>query len=394
MAQGPLPRDERGPAAQGHPPPPTVATGRPPAEPGRPVVLVAEFCPPEGLRALEAGGCRVIYAPDGPREPGRLRRLVRAAEALLVRNQVRVDEELLAGAPRLKVVGRLGTGLDNVDGAAAARRGVAVVYAPGANARAVAEFVLAQMLALARRLPEAAAMGASGTWLRPALVGEELAHRTVGILGLGRIGQALVPLLRPLVAAVATHHPRRGPEDPGWRRLGVRWMPLDDLLAWADYLVVLLPLRPETRGLLDAARLRRLKRGARLVVTGRGGVVDERALAGLLREGHLAGAALDVRALEPPGPCDPLRGLPGVILTPHVAGLTAEAQTRVATQVTADVLRVLRGQPPRHAAVLPSPPGPAPSPGASAVRGRGATAADAAAPAATPGTLPPRPPAR
>ncbi|HEY8552842.1 MAG TPA: NAD(P)-dependent oxidoreductase [Thermaerobacter sp.] len=367
VAGAPVSRDERG-RDPARPPgsEPAPGMGRSPHRRRRPLALVAEFCHPEGLRALAAGGCRVIYAPGVQREPGRLRRLVRAADALVVRNQVRVDEELLAAAPRLRVVGRLGAGLDNVDGDAAARRGVTVVYAPGANARAVAEFVLAQMLALARRLPAAAAMGASGTWLRHALVGEELGGCTVGILGLGRIGEALVPLLHPLVAAVATFHPRRGPEDPRWRRLGVRWMPLEDLLPWADYLVVLLPLRPETRGLLDGARLRRLKRGARLVVTGRGGVVDEEALAALLREGHLAGAALDVRALEPPGPCDPLRELPGVLLTPHVAGLTVEAQARIAAQVAADVLRVLRGQPPRHAAVLPgslpAPCGPDPCP--------------------------------
>ncbi|WP_052299182.1 hydroxyacid dehydrogenase [Thermaerobacter marianensis] len=356
MADGaPVPPDERGPQAA---PPPSPPASGPGAEdrpaPAEPVVLVAEFCHPAGLAALERGGCRVVYAPGVQREPGRLRRLVQAADALVVRNQVRVDDQLLAAAPRLRVVGRLGAGLDNVDGEAASRRGVTVVYAPGGNARAVAEFVLAQMLALARRLPEAAAMGASGTWLRQALLGDELAGCTVGILGLGRIGRVLVPLLRPLVGAVATYHPRRGPDDPQWAQLGVRWMPLADLLPWSDYLVVLLPLNGQTRGLLDAALLRAMKPGARLVVTGRGGVVDEAALAALLREGHLAGAALDVRALEPPGPRDPLRDLPNVLLTPHVAGLTAQAQARIAIQVAADVLRVLRGQPPEHPAVLPA----------------------------------------
>ena len=320
-----------------------------------PRVLVAEFCAPAGLEHLQAAGCRVVYAPDVARDPGRLRRLLASADALVVRNQVRVDGELLEHAPRLRVIGRLGAGLDNIDREAVARRGLPVVYAPGANARAVAEFVLAQMLALARHLPAAAAMGARDTWLRPALTGEELAGCRVGILGLGRIGRALVPLLRPLVAGVGTFHPRRGPGDPAWRELGVDWQPLDDLLAGSDYVVVLLPLRPDTRGLLDGARLARMKRGARLVVTGRGGVVDEAALARLLARGHLAGAALDVRALEPPGPCDPLRGLPNVLLTPHVAGLTVQAQERVARTVAADVVRVLAGRPPLHPA-WPAPP--------------------------------------
>ncbi|GAB6875716.1 hydroxyacid dehydrogenase [Thermaerobacter litoralis] len=319
-----------------------------------PLVVVAEFCPAVGLQVLEQAGCRVIYDPAAAREPARLLRRLHQADALLVRNQVRVDGPLLDAAPRLRVVGRLGAGLDNIDGEATARRGVTVVYAPGGNARAVAEFVLAQMLALARHLPAATAMGAAGVWQRQALLGDELAGTRVGILGLGRIGHALVPLLRPLVEAVATFHPRRGPDDPQWAQLGVRWLPLEDLLPWCDYLVVLLPLRPETRGLLNRSLLATLKPGARLVVTGRGGVVDEAALAELLRSGHLAGAALDVRALEPPGPCDPLRDLPNVVLTPHIAGLTVQAQARIARAVAEDVVRVLGGRPPLHPAFPPA----------------------------------------
>ncbi|WP_051009339.1 hydroxyacid dehydrogenase [Thermaerobacter subterraneus] len=320
-------------------------------------VVVAEFCPGSAVEILQQAGCRVVYDPGLARDPARLLRLLPHATGLVVRNQLRVDDALLEAAPRLRVVGRLGAGLDNIDGEAAARHGVTVVYAPGGNARAVAEFVLAQMLALARRLPAAAAMGASGRWARQSLLGDELAGTRVGILGLGRIGRALVPLLRPLVGAVATFHPRRGPEDPEWRELGIHWRPLEDLLAWSDYLVVLLPLRAGTRGLLDRSLLASLKPGARLVVTGRGGVVDEAALADLLRSGHLAGAALDVRALEPPGPCDPLRGLPNVVLTPHVAGLTVQAQERIGRSVAEDVLRVLRGLPPLQPAFLPATAG-------------------------------------
>ncbi|PZN10382.1 MAG: hypothetical protein DIU69_07230 [Bacillota bacterium] len=333
---------------------PFVATGTPP------LVLVAEFCAATGLRTLQAAGCRLLYEPGLDRDPAALRHRLARADALLVRNRVRVDRDLLEHGPRLRVIGRLGAGLDNIDRAAVEERGVQVVYAPGAGARAVAEFVLAQMLALARHLVPAARMGAADEWDRQSLVGTELAGAEVGILGLGRIGRQLVPLLRPLVRAVSTFHPRQGPGDPLWRRLGVRWRPLEELLAAADYLVVLLPLGPETRQLLDGSRLERLKAGARLVVAGRGGVVDEAALARLLRSGRLAGAALDVRAVEPPGPHDPLRGLPGVLLTPHIAGLTAEAQARVAVMVAADVVRVLSGSPPLHPAWPPR--GIAPSP--------------------------------
>lgn len=337
------------------------------------MIVVAEMMWPEGLAVLEGGGAgaepgagpggaagaggeAVRYDPDLHRRPGDLAAALAAgARALVVRNRTRVDARLLAAAPALRVVGRLGAGLDNVDVAACRRRGVEVVHAPDANAVSVAEMTLALVLALARRLAPADAHVRGGGWERQAFAGMELDGKTLGILGFGRIGRLVAGRARAFGMRLLTHHPRLSAGDPDLVRLGVELVPLDDLLAGCDVLTVHLPLTPATRNLLDAAALARLRPGAHLVNVGRGGVVDEAALADALEQGRLAGAALDVRASEPPGAGDPvaarLNRLPNVLLTPHVAGLTAEAQRRTCLQVARDVLRVLAGEPP----LLPAP---------------------------------------
>lgn len=323
------------------------------------MIVVAELMWPEGLAVLAEGGAAgagaVRYDPDLHRRPEDLAAaLAGGARALVVRNRTRVDAALLKAAPRLRVVGRLGAGLDNVDVAACRRRGVEVVYAPDANAVSVAEMTLALVLALARRLPPADAHVRGGGWDREAFAGVELDGKTLGILGFGRVGRLVAERARAFGMALLTHHPRLAPDHPDLARLGVRLVPLADLLAGCDVLTVHLPLTAATRGLLDAAALARLRPGAFLVDVGRGGVVDEAALAGALEQGRLAGAALDVRAAEPPDPGDPvaarLARLPNVLLTPHVAGLTAEAQRRTCIGVARDVLRVLAGDPPVHPA--------------------------------------------
>ncbi len=312
-------------------------------------ILVTEIMGEPGLSVLRAQG-PTLYDPDLHRHPERLRAVLAGVSALVVRNRTHVTAGLLDAAPHLRVVGRLGAGLDNIDLAAAGLRGVTVVYAPADNAVSAAEMAMALILALVKKITGASAHTHGGGWDREAWTGMELAGKTLGILGLGRIGRLVARRALAFDMAVAAFHPRRRPDDPGIRSLGVRLLPLPDLLAAADILTVHLPLTPETAGLLDAAALARLKPGALLVNTGRGGVVEEDALAAALREGRLAGAALDVRAREPPGPGDPLAGLPNVILTPHVAGLSHEAQERVAFTVARDVVRVLRGEPPLHPA--------------------------------------------
>lgn len=317
------------------------------------MIVVAELIWPEGLQVLARAGA-VRYEPELHRRADDLAAALAGAEALVVRNRTRVTADLLALAPRLRVVGRLGAGLDNVDVAACRRRGVEVVYAPAANVVSVAEMTLALLLALARRLPQADAHVRAGGWDRQAFVGVELAGKALGILGFGRVGRLVAERARPFGMRLLTAHPRLRPDDPDLTRLGVQLLPFDELLAASDLLAVLLPLNQTTCGLLDARALARLRPGSLLVAVGRGGVVDEAALAAALEEGRLGGAALDVRAAEPPAPGDPVAGrlhrLPNVILTPHVAALTAEAQRRTCVQVAEDVGRVLAGQAPLNPA--------------------------------------------
>jgi len=313
-------------------------------------VLVAEQAPPELLDGLQ--GLEVIYEPDLAERPAALREALAGCSGLVVRNRVRVDEDLLdAAGGSLRVVGRLGTGLDNVDVAAAQRRGIHVVYAPWANSASVAEHALALMLALARRLPALDAACRGGAWRRDAS-GIELRGLTLGILGYGAAGRHLAAAARALGMRVITHHPRRPPDHPDLAAAGVEWVDEETLLSQSHVLSVHLPQRPDTIGYLDRRRLALLPPGALLVNTGRGAVVDEAALAEALASGRLGGAALDVRAQEPPPRPDPLAAFDNVILTPHVAGLTAAAQARVGRQVAEDVRRVLAGLPPLRPAPL------------------------------------------
>ncbi len=321
-------------------------------------VVVAELMWEEGLSLLRRAGVEVVYDPDLFRAPARLARRLGGAAALIVRNRTRVDAALLDAAPRLRAVGRLGAGLDNLDVAACRRRGIEVVYAPGANAVSVAEMTMALILALARRIPAADRHVRRGGWDREAHAGVELAGRTLGILGFGRIGRLVAARARVFGMQVTVSHPRMQPDDPSLTAAQARLVDLPTLLGTCDVLSLHLPLTPETAGLIGAGELALIKPTAFLVNTGRGGVVDEEALAQALLAGRLAGAALDVCATEPPrrgGAAGVLARLPNVILTPHVAGLTDAAQRRTCLQVADDVLRVLRGEPPREPAPDPAP---------------------------------------
>ncbi len=311
-------------------------------------VVVTEFCLYEGLRVLRSAG-RVEYDPALGRDPLALAARLQGAVALVVRNQTQVTAPLLALAPHLRVVGRLGAGLDNIDLEACARIGVQVVYAPAAAAVAVAEMTLALALALAKDLPAAVRLGRAGTWARGAYRGFELAGKTWGILGFGAIGREVARRARALGMRVVAHHPRKGPDHPDWRDLGVTPLSRQEVIALADVLSLHLPLTAEARHTIGRLELGCMKPTALLINTGRGGTLDEEALADALEKGRLAGAALDVREVEPPPAGDRLQTLENVILTPHLAGLTQEAQQRVCTGVASDVLRVLRGEEPLHA---------------------------------------------
>jgi (S)-sulfolactate dehydrogenase len=266
------------------------------------------------------------------------------AAALIVGNRTQVDETLLASAPRLKVVGRLGVGLDNIDTTACLARGITVIPATGANAQAVAEYVIGVAMLLLRTAYQSTAAVADGSWPRGVLGdGREIAGKTLGLVGFGGIGRLTAQLGRALSMNVVGFDPQLPPSASVWAAQRATPRSLEQLLAQADVVSLHVPLTPATRNLLDAPRIALMKPDAILINTARGGVVDEAAVAAALRSGRLAGAALDVFDLEPLPAGSPLAGCPHLILTPHIAGQTRESRERVATLVAEKVAATLAG---------------------------------------------------
>jgi D-3-phosphoglycerate dehydrogenase len=308
-------------------------------------ILVADPLADEGLALLRAAA-EVDYAPGLSR--AELLSHLPGCRALIVRSGVRVDAEVLAAGADLVVVGRAGTGLDNIDLEAAQRAGVAVVNAPDANTVAAAEHALALLLALARRLPAADASLRAGEWRRSDFVGIELAGKTLGIVGLGRIGLALADRARGLELKLLGTDPYVSAAAAGQH--GVQLVELAELLASSDFVTVHVPLSAATRGLLGAAELAAMKPAALLVNAARGGIVDEEALAAALTSGRLAGAALDTYQAEPLAADSPLRDAPNTVLTPHLGASTREAQRRAAVTTARSVLDILaQARPPAAA---------------------------------------------
>jgi len=304
-------------------------------------VLISEFMDAPAVDALRQR-FDVRYEPDLVERRGALLDAAAHADALIVRNRSQVNAELLAAAPRLLAVGRLGVGLDNIDLPGCEARGITVIPATGANARAVAEYVIGTMLSLLRGAYASTADVAAGKWPRNALSqGLEAHGRTLGVVGFGGIGRLAAQLARGLGMRVVGSDAALPPGHPAWQETGAEPLPLDDLLAQADVVTLHVPLTPETRHLLDAARIDRMRAGAVLINTSRGGIVDEAALADALRAGRLRGAALDVFEHEPLPAGSPLAQAPNLILTPHIAGLTQEANTRVSDMVAAGVTMAL-----------------------------------------------------
>ncbi len=272
-------------------------------------------------------------------DPASLQEAVARCSGLIVRNQTRVDRRLLGAAPGLRVVGRLGAGLDNLDLDALRERGVTVVHGGGLNARAVAEYVLGAALTLARGLASGDRDVRGGAWNRR--TGFELGGKTLGLLGLGRTGAETGRLAGALGMRVVGHDPYAHGAVTG-----VEQVAPDELFHRAMVLSVHVPLTPQTRGIVGRAELARLPQGALVINAARGGVVDEDALYDALRGGRLGGAALDVRVVEPAPPDDRFKTLDNVLLTPHLAGLTEESQTAIAAHVLDEVRRVLSGSAP------------------------------------------------
>ncbi len=304
-------------------------------------VLISEFMDAPAVDALRQR-FDVRYAPELVEQRAALLEAAADADALIVRNRSQVNAELLAAAPRLVAVGRLGVGLDNIDLAGCEARGIKVIPATGANARAVAEYVIGTMLSLLRGAYASTADVAAGTWPRTALSqGLEAHGRTLGVVGFGGIGRLAAQLARGLGMRIVGSDAALPPAHPAWQEAGAEPLALDELLGQADVVTLHVPLTPETRHLLNAARIERMRPGAILINTSRGGIVDEAALAAALRAGRLRGAALDVFEQEPLPAGGPLADAPNLILTPHIAGLTQEANTRVSDMVAAGVTMAL-----------------------------------------------------
>jgi D-3-phosphoglycerate dehydrogenase len=309
-------------------------------------IVVADKISPRGVELLGQGGWQVVQPAQAD-----LLREIADADALIVRSATRVTDELLGHAPKLRIVGRAGVGVDNIDMDAATRRGVLVVNTPGSSAASVAEHALALMLSLARSIPQLNASMHAGKWEKSGAKGAELRGKTLGLVGLGRIGAEVARRARALEMRVLAYDPYITPERAAeW---GVELLPLPEMLAKADYVSLHTALSPATERIVNADFTAQMKRGARLVNTARGELVDEAALAEALRSGQLAGAALDVFAVEPPRD-SPLLAMPNVIATPHVAGSTAEAQEEIGVQIAQQIRDYLFDGVLRNAVNLPA----------------------------------------
>ena len=313
-----------------------------------PLVLVADQIAEEGLSVLRQHTRIEVVAGDRPA----LERSLAKAEALLVRSETRVTPALLQSAPRLRVIGRAGAGVDTIDVEAATARGIVVVNAPGGNAVAAAEHSLALMFALARRVAAADASLKRGQWSRSAYMGTELTGKTLGLVGLGRVGTEVARRALGLDMHVLVYDPYVPDEHA--RHLGLEPAELDALLEASDFVSLHVPLTEATRGILSAERIARMRREAFVINCARGGLVDEAALLTALDEGRLAGAGVDVFSKEPVPAEDPLPRHPKVVATPHLGASTVEAQANVAAQVANEVLAVLEGRPTQFAVNAPS----------------------------------------
>ena len=297
-------------------------------------IVIADQLPASAVELLRSVPGWTIDARSG-RPVEELLRDLEKADALVVRSATKVTASIMAAAPQLKVVARAGTGVDNVDVPAATERGIVVMNAPGANSISVAELALAFMLSLARSIPLADASMKRGVWEKKKLSGVELRGKTLGIVGLGRIGQEVGARARSFGMNLVAHDPFISEQVAG--TLGIQLLSLDDLCATSDYITLHLPSTPETRHLFNAARLAHCKAGVRIVNTARGELIDETALADAIEARQVAGAGLDVFESEPPSDWR-LAKLPQVIASPHIAASTAEAQEQVGIE-TAIALR-------------------------------------------------------
>src|SRR5574341_1342911 len=317
-----------------------------------PRVLVADDLSAEGVRILRDAGLEVDVKVG--LKPEELEAVIGQYDGLAVRSATKVTARVLEQATRLRVVGRAGVGVDNVDLAAATRRGVVVMNTPGGSSVTVAELTLAMMLALSRHIAQATASIRAGKWEKKRFQGHELAGKTLGVVGIGNIGSVVVERCQGLKMRVVAYDPFISAEAAA--RLGAVVVPLEEIWRQCDVVSLHVPLTDQTRNLVNAQTLAAMKKGALLVNCARGGLVDEKALAASLASGHLGGAAFDVFEKEPVPPDSPLLKLDSFICTPHIGASTREAQAAVAVAIAEQIAAYLTQGVVRNAVNVPSLP--------------------------------------
>ena len=295
-----------------------------------PRVLISDKLSDAAVQIFKDRGIDVDFQPDLGKDKDKLAQVIGQYDGLAIRSATKVTEKILAAAPNLKVIGRAGIGVDNVDREAASKKGVIVMNTPFGNMITTAEHAIAMMFAVARQIPEASASTHAGKWEKSKFMGVELTGKTLGVIGAGNIGGIVCDRARGLKMKVAAYDPFLSAEKA--EKMGVEKVELDDLLKRADFITLHVPLTDQTRNILSRENLEKTKKGVRIVNCARGGLVDEAALADLLKSGHVAGAAFDVFAQEPATE-NPLFGLSNVVCTPHLGAATTEAQENVALQV-------------------------------------------------------------
>ena len=295
-----------------------------------PRVLVSDELSETAVQIFRDRGVEVDYMPKLGKDKDALAAIINQYDGLAIRSATKATEKLLAAATRLKVIGRAGIGVDNVDIPAASKRGIIVMNTPFGNSITTAEHAIAMMFAAARQLPEANASTHAGKWEKSRFMGVELFNKTLGVIGAGNIGGIVCDRARGLHMKVIAYDPFLSEERAV--QLGVTKVELDDLLARADFITLHVPLTDKTRNILSAENIAKTKKGVRIINCARGGLIDEAALAEALKSGHVAAAALDVFEVEPATE-NPLFNLPNVVVTPHLGASTSEAQENVALQV-------------------------------------------------------------
>jgi D-3-phosphoglycerate dehydrogenase len=312
-------------------------------------VLVTDPIAAEGIDRLRSAATVELHRHPSSEA---LLQLIAEADALVVRSETRVTAEVIGAGRRLKVIGRAGVGVDNIDVAAATRSGVIVVNSAEGNTIAAAEHTVAMLLSLSRNIPAADASLRRGEWRRGDFVGVEIYNKTLGVVGLGKIGREVARRCRGLGMRVLASDAFVTPEQA--ERAGVELVALEELLQRSDYISVHTPLTRETRGMLGEQQFAMMQPGVRVINCARGGIVDEAALLQAVESGRVAGAALDVFGQEPPPSDLPLLRHPRIVVTPHLGASTQEAQVNVALDVADQVLAVLQGRPPRSAVNMPA----------------------------------------